>query len=152
LQRIAAESAARESRSDCAAQFTQEPAKRSKSRQSFCSPSRHVRPIGGLETIQAKEMTMSIKTKMALAAALILGSASAGFAQVVPEVDGDGNATGLYDVLPQVHSAHARGHRAHGSIAHSFAGPRHHVAPPVYYYGANGPEWERNFERWLQQD
>lgn len=120
---------------------------------------------------------MSIKTKMALAAALILGSASAGFAQgVVPEVDGDGNRTGLYDVLPQVHSTHARGaiHRsiagprhharahsphARGSIERSFAGPRLHVGPPVYNvgppvynYGANGPEWERNFERWLQQE
>jgi hypothetical protein len=99
--------------------------------------------IGGLETIRAKEMTMLIKTKMALAAALILGSASAGFAQgVVPEVDGDGNPTGLYDVLPGAHSTHAR-----GSIERSFAGPRHRFQQPAspYYYGANGPAWERNF-------
>jgi hypothetical protein len=64
---------------------------------------------------------MLTKTKMLLTAALVLGSASASFAQgVVPEVDGDGNRTGLYDVLPQAHSAHAR-----GSIERSFAGPRH---------------------------
>jgi len=61
---------------------------------------------------------MLTKTKMLLAAALILGSATASFAQgVVPEVDGDGNRTGAYDVLPP----------APGSMARSFAGPRHHV-------------------------
>jgi hypothetical protein len=115
---------------------------------------------------------MLIKTKTALAAALILGSATAGFAQgVVPEVDGDGNRTGLYDVLPGAHSTYARGpigrsfagprHHAiersfagprHHAIQRSFAGPRPYASAPVYSYGANGPAWERNFERWLQQD
>jgi hypothetical protein len=87
---------------------------------------------------------MLTKTKMLLAAALILGSASATFAQgVVPEYDGDGNRIpGAYDVLPQAPS----------SIEHSFAGPRHRFQEPVYPYGGpNGPAWERNFERWLQQ-
>ena len=87
---------------------------------------------------------MLTKTKMLLAAALILGSASASFAQgVVPEYDGDGNRIrGAYDVLPQAPS----------SIERSFAGPRRQLQQPVYPYGgANGPAWERNFERWLQQ-
>jgi len=66
---------------------------------------------------------MLIKTKTALAAALVLGSVTAGFAQgVVPEVDGDGNRTGVYDVLPGAQSAYAR-----GPIGRSFAGPRHHA-------------------------
>lgn len=87
---------------------------------------------------------MLTKTKMLVAAALILGSASASFAQgVVPEYDGDGNRIpGAYDVLPP----------APGSIERSFAGPRHRFQEPAYSYGANGPAWERNFERWLQQD
>jgi hypothetical protein len=98
---------------------------------------------------------MLTKTKMLLAAALILGSASASFAQgVVPDYDGDGNRIrGQYDVLPSAPS----------SIERSFAGPRHQrtdrpagprhqLQQPVYPYGgANGPAWERNFERWLQQ-
>ena len=88
---------------------------------------------------------MLTKTKMALAAALVLGSASATLAQgIVPEVDGDGNRTGLYDVVPQA--------QAPASIERSFAGPRPQMREPVYNYGANGPAWERNFENWLNQN
>jgi hypothetical protein len=91
---------------------------------------------------------MLTKTKMAIAAALVLGSASATLAQeIVPEVDGDGNRTGVYDVLPQAHNS-----RAGSSIERSFAGPRQQAREPVYNYGANGPAWERNFEQWLNQD
>jgi hypothetical protein len=91
---------------------------------------------------------MWMKTKTVLAAALILGSATAGFAQgVVPEVDGDGNPTGLYDVLPGT-----RGPQARSSIERSFAGPRHQAREPVYPSGANGPEWQRNFDNWLLQE
>jgi len=87
------------------------------------------------------------KIPMVLAAALVLGSASTSFAQaVVPEVDGDGNRTGVYDVLP-----HAQASRSSGSIERSFAGPRPHARPPVYYYGPNGADWGHNFEKWLQQ-
>jgi hypothetical protein len=91
---------------------------------------------------------MLTKTKMALAAALVLGSASATLAQeIVPEVDGDGNRTGVYDALPQANTSQAR-----GAIERSFAGPRHQMREPVYSDGANGPAWERNFENWLQQN
>jgi hypothetical protein len=87
---------------------------------------------------------MLTKTKMLLAAALVLGSAATGFAQgVVPEYDGDANPIpGQYDVLPGTQS----------SIERSYAGPVRHYQAPTYYYGANGPAWERNFERWLNQD
>ena len=91
---------------------------------------------------------MLTKTKMALAAALMLGSASAGFAQtVVPDYDGDGNPVpGSYEVLPQTGSG-----RAASSIERSFAGPRTVVREPAPYpsYGANGTAWQRHFDDWL---
>ena len=72
---------------------------------------------------------MLTKTKVLVAAALILGSASASFAQeVVPEVDGDGNRTGVYDVLPSGRAPMARSFAGprHHAIQRSFAGPRRH--------------------------
>jgi hypothetical protein len=81
---------------------------------------------------------MLTKTKMAIAAALVLGSASATLAQtVIPEYDADGNPIpGQYDVLavPQPRPAGRR------------------VAQPVAPspYAMNGPEWQRTFDSWLQ--
>ena len=90
---------------------------------------------------------MSTKTKIAIVTALVLGSASAAFAQtLVPEVDGDGNRTGLYDALPQTAAPHAR-----GSIERSFAGPRQQVREPAATHGANGPEWQLYFDNWLSR-
>ena len=90
---------------------------------------------------------MSTNTKIALVAALVLGSATVAFAQsVVPEVDGDGNRTGLYDVLPQARSPQAR-----GSLERSFAGPRQDVREPAATHGANGPDWQLYFDNWLSR-
>jgi hypothetical protein len=65
------------------------------------------------------------KTKMALAAALVLVSASASFAQtVVPEYDGDANPIrGYYDVLPPQQAS---------SFQDSFA-----AEPPAVIAGTN---------------
>jgi hypothetical protein len=90
---------------------------------------------------------MLTRTKIALAAALVRASASAAFAQaVVPEVDGDGNRTGLFDVLPQARSPQTR-----GSIERSFAGPRQDVREPLTAHGPNGPEWQLYFDNWLSR-
>jgi hypothetical protein len=90
---------------------------------------------------------MSARTKIALVSALVLGSATVAFAQsLVPEVDGDGNRTGVYDVLPQARSPQAR-----GSIEGGFAGPRHRVSEPASTHGANGPEWQLYFDNWLSR-
>jgi hypothetical protein len=103
---------------------------------------------------------MLTRTKIALAAALVLASASAAFAQaVVPEVDGDGNRTGLFDVLPQANSPRARGSiersfagpRQDLRIERSFAGPRQGVREPLSAHGANGTEWQLYFDNWLSR-
>jgi hypothetical protein len=74
---------------------------------------------------------MLTKTKMALAAALVLGSASVSFAQtVVPEYDGDANPIrGQYDVLPQAQAS---------SFEHSFAAERPALIPVVNHYDCLG--------------
>ena len=83
---------------------------------------------------------MLSKSKMTLAAALLLGSVSASFAQaVVPEYDGDANRIrGYYDVLPGSHSMHR-----------SFAAQHSRVTPSSE---ANGPAWENYFDNWLSQN
>jgi hypothetical protein len=67
--------------------------------------------------MHTQETQMLSKTKMAVAAALVLASASASFAQtVVPEYDGDANPIrGSYDVLPGPQAS---------SFEHSFATER----------------------------
>ena len=81
---------------------------------------------------------MLTKTKMAIAAALVLGSASATLAQtVIPEYDADGNPIpGQYDVLATPQPLHAG----------------RHVARPVVPAptAMNGSEWQRTFDSWLQ--
>jgi len=74
---------------------------------------------------------MLSKTKMALAAALVLVSASASFAQtVVPEYDGDANPIrGYYDVLPGPQAS---------SFEHSFAAERPAVIAATNHYDCLG--------------
>jgi hypothetical protein len=74
---------------------------------------------------------MLTKTKMALAAALVLASASASFAQtVVPEYDGDANPIrGQYDVLPPAQAS---------SFQDSFAAERPTLIPVVNHYDCLG--------------
>jgi hypothetical protein len=81
---------------------------------------------------------MLTKTKVVIAAALVLGSASATLAQaMIPEYDADGNPIlGQYDVLA-VPQPRAVGRRV--------AQP---IAPPPR--AINGPEWQRTFDSWLQ--
>jgi len=80
---------------------------------------------------------MLTKTKMAVAAALFLGSVSASLAQsVIPEYDADGNPIpGQYDVLATPRPLPA-GRRS--------AQP---VVPPT---AMNGPAWQKIFDAWLQ--
>jgi hypothetical protein len=83
---------------------------------------------------------MSTKTKFAVAASLVIGSASVAFAQsVVPEYDGDGNA---------IPGSYTTPREAPSSVELSFAGPRP-VTAPEHSYGANGSEWQLYFDNWL---
>jgi hypothetical protein len=77
------------------------------------------------------DTAMLSRIKMALAAALVLGSASASFAQtIVPEYDGDANPIrGYYDVLAPLHAS---------SIEHSFAAQRPAVTAVVNQYDCLG--------------
>jgi hypothetical protein len=86
---------------------------------------------------------MSLTTKIALVATLVLASASVAFAQsAVPEYDGDGNAIpGRYNALP----------RAPSAIERSFAAQPPVVTVPPRSYGANGPEWQLYFDNWLSR-
>jgi hypothetical protein len=74
---------------------------------------------------------MLSKTKMALAAAIVLASASASFAQtLVPEYDGDANPIrGYYDVLPATQAS---------SFEHSFAAQRPAETAAVNHYDCLG--------------
>jgi hypothetical protein len=83
---------------------------------------------------------MLTKTKMAVAAVFILGSASASFAQgLVPEYDGDANPIpGQYDMVAPPRPAF---------VARGYAAELPGVTAPS---DLNGPEWRRTFNAWLQ--
>jgi hypothetical protein len=74
---------------------------------------------------------MLSKTKMAVAAALVLASASASFAQtLVPEYDGDANPIpGQFEVLPSPRAS---------SIEHSFAAERPALTRVANHYDCLG--------------
>jgi hypothetical protein len=95
-----------------------------------------------------EETHMSTTTRMFLTTALVVGSASASFAQGVgPKYDVSASRPSSID-----HSFAARRHRSTAEPGHrSFAAPRPRSQEPTYSSGANGPAWQNYFDNWLSQ-